>query len=957
MQKLGDKQNMTHNSEFLGLDNNNEDVEIVTKISVDDFELGTLAIIESENLTPVEKAAQVLVLFGNIDDIDERDHTALQKKVRQEVLPEIIGATSYRAFGREISKALRRGPVDVSVLSDTAVAPELAELPEIVRDEVVRRFADGKLVKLKQGKDDTTLLSIGSSKQAVRSLEMGDLDTARYVRRIFAQEPTTVASIDDIKKLYEDHNAERRIQQVRIRTNKPAAHLLPINEMRVGHQDGLPGIELVEAVAQKLQQAPEADRPSAILVTNLVQGDFAHSQSKKRASLVTGLETMTNQFRSAKILLDELKATDIPVILSLGADDHRMAHDYTLDVVAELRKFATGHDNHISYYNQNELLQSETFQQHKRFQIQYMLPLCYTLGRRLRTADEMAEATSGEISRSEYLMLYDHIVMGAPLHPKIDVEEEALKGLGEWYKGMVVVDDADIVFETQSEERLFRYRHTEAFSPETLAANHSDVIMKMLGNLGANGYDLPDASLTGRAQEAVYVTASGVPVVALPGLTDPVQSLHSSQYYRMITGDPSLRANANRRRLWTPTIDEFSIEDNGDVVHRYINKHFLDKADSLPRTAIFELCDIQKGSPTARSDYFIQYLSYILETAERMPVALQWAGDIIHGHIYSNFSDESQAVGLIRITSQKLVIEEYLMKAFGHHSVPRELLDAVIDVLVQQGNHDEVQRKSVPGNNDSNIDYLIGTSKKIFDRDGEPSKVRHNAIFHTPGGTPVPTWMGTTHLGAYTLKTAHYHIERGMKGNSGGLPLYHPYQRIQGLGKEEQADIYLGAHWHNEQAGVIGNKLVVIGGSWADRSEFEDRRGYDAKLAGAVVYLGGGEPPEVRFIHAKNLDGRPIKYGFFTPENLEAHGYRDDPGFDPTKHAQYSNDAWPKSAVQKALNDIERRASQLVEYEAVMDNPNTYDLDGRPVNLNDATRRAFMFGKTIVNKAVAAEEK
>jgi len=540
--------------------------------------------------------------------------------------------------------------------------------------------------------------------------------------------------------------------------------------------------------------------------------------------------------------------------------------------------------------------------------------------------------------------------MGEPLHPAIDIDEDALKGLGEWYDNTVIVDDADIVFETKNEERLFRYRHTESFSPDSILANHTDVMTKMLGNLGTNGYALPDVAMTGRAQEAVYVTASGVPIVTLPGLTDPAESLNTSQYYRMVTGDTSLRANAVRKRLWTPTIDEFQIADNGDIVHRYINKDFLDKADSIPRTAVFELCDIQKGSPTARSDYFVKYLSYILETAERMPVALQWAGDIIHGHIYPGFSDESQAVGLIRIKSQKLVIEEYLNKAFGHPDIPRALLDSFIDILVQQGNHDEVQRTRVPNNNDSNIDYLIHTSKKIFDREGEPSKVRHNAIFHTSTGTPVPTWMGTTHLGAYTIKTAHYHIMKGMKGNTGGLPLFHPYQRAQGLGQEEQADILMGAHWHNEQSGIIGKKLVVIGGAWAERSQFEDMLGYDARLAGSVVYLGGGEPPEVRFIHAKNLDERPVKYGYFTKKNLRAEGYKDDRDFDPARHAQYSNDAWPKSAIQKALNDIERRASQLVEHEAEIDNPNKYDAHGHPIHVNDATRRAFaFFGNTALS--------
>jgi len=923
-------------------DNTNVENNELPVNSLYDYEEKSKLILNNEQLSPDEKAASLYSLVESISGSSDDDIAALRYFNRHEVFPQILGPHKYREFGREILNSLKNDKADLRQFYNPELTPELSSLPDELRDEVIGRFVDKKL--LKYSKDGQTI-KLGKNKEAKRNLEMGNLDTAKYVRDIFAKEFVNIENIDDVKQLHAKHDEIRKVQQVRIKTDRPGARILPINEMRIGHQDSLAGIELVEAWIDKLNDTKDNDKPSAILVTNLVQGDFAHSQSKKRASLVTGLDSMQNQFKTAKIILDKLRETDIPVIHSLGADDHRIAHDYTIDVLAELRKLATGDDNFISYFNQNELLQSDTFQQHKKFQIQYMLPLCYHLGRRLRTADELSKETLGDITRSEYLMIYDHVVMGQPLHPGLNLDEASLKGLGEWYNNTVVVDDADIVIDTENESRTIRYRHTESFSPDTLAGNHTDTIAKMLGNLGTNGYNLPDVAMTGRAQEAVYLTASQVPVVALPGLTDPVKSLGSNQYHRLITGDPSLRANATRKRLWTPTIDDFEIADNGDIVHRYINKEFLDMADSLPRTAVFELCDIQKGSPTSRSDYFIKYLSYILETAEEMPVALQWAGDIIHGHIYSGFSDESQAVGLIKIRSQKLVIEEYLNKAFGDESIPPALLNAVIDVLIQQGNHDEIQRKNIPNNNDSNIDYLIHTSRKIFDRPNEPSRVRHVDTFHTKTGTPVPTWMGTTHLGAYTLRTAHYHLERGVKGNTSGLPLHHAYQRAQGLGVEEDANIFLGAHWHNEQSGMVGNKLMVVGGAWAERSQFEDVRGYDARMAGAVIYLGGGEPPEVRFVHAENLDARPIKYGFFTKKNLEEHGYRDDPDFDPTKHAQYSNDAWPKSALQKALKDIERRASQLVENEAEMVNPKTYDESGKPVSLNDATRRAFEVGR------------
>lgn len=907
------------------------------RVSYEEYELQYAEILDDENLTDAEKAAEIVLLTNSLEEGNGRKFAKIQHDIRHEVLPELIGEKAYREYGREIAHALRNGAIDLAVLGNNDEVPQLAQLPEEVREEVVNRFVDGRLIGRNK---DGSKISIGRIKNALRGLEMGDMDTARYVRRIFAKETPTVSSLDDVEKLYDEHDAERRVYKVRIPTDKPGAAILPINELRLGHQDGKPGIRLAREWAAKLKATPAEEQPSVILVSALLQGDFSHSQSNKRASLVTGMANMKNQFASAKMILDELRATGIPVIHTLGPDDHRLARDYTLDVMNELRDFARGSHSLITYYNQNQLQESDEFQEHKKFQLQYMLPLCYHLGRRLRSADEMSQQTDGEITRSEYLMLYDHIVLGQPIHPALGLDEESLKGLGEWYDNTVVVDDADIIIETPEHERYFRYRHVETPSPDTISANTTEIQKKMLGNLGTNGYRLPDATISGRGQEATSITSSGRDVLVLPGMTDPRLSLESSQYYRMIPGDASLRANATRKRLWTPTMNEFGIDDNGDVWHRYINKKILDKADSLPRTAVFELCDIQKGSPTSRSDYFVQYLSYILETAERMPVVIQWAGDIIQGHIYPGFSDESQSIGLIRLKSQKLAIEDMLMKAWGHPDIPRTLLDGVIDILVQQGNHDEQQRRSETSNSDSNIDYLIHTQQKIFDRRGQETKVRHNAIYHTSTGTPVPTWMGTTHVGAYTIKTAHYHILKGMKGNTGGLPLHHPYMRAQGHGEEEKADILMGAHWHNRQSGMVGDKLIVIGGAMAERSEFEDMLGYDAKLSGTVVFVGGGEPIEVRNIHAENFNRRPVKYGYFTPENLAAEGYFDDPGFDPTRHAQYSR-GMPKSAIQKALNDSEMAASQLAIHEAEIDNPNIYDENGRPVSLNKLTERAF----------------
>ena len=280
-----------------------------------------------------------------------------------------------------------------------------------------------------------------------------------------------------------------------------------------------------------------------------------------------------------------------------------------------------------------------------------------------------------------------------------------------------------------------------------------------------------------------------------------------------------------------------------------------------------------------------------------------------------------------------------LKKAFW--GVPQSLLDSFVDVLVQQGNHDEVQRKRVPNNNDSNIDYIIKDFEAILDPQGEKGIVRHNAIFHTETGVPVPTWMGRSEYGAYDILTAHYHIDRGAKGNSGGLPVYHPYMRAVGLGNEERANILMGAHWHNPQSAILGNKLVIVGGAMAEQSQFEDMRGYSAALSGTIGFIGGGKPPKVVSVTPEALDHHGVRHGWFTQENLADHGFHDDPGFDVRKHGPYSPDYMPKSAVQKALLYFGRRASQLVDYEAPEQGENIYDAKGRAIKVNAQTQRVL----------------
>ena len=886
------------------------------------------------------------------EHLDDEAKAAAERELYMEDLPELLGTRIYSVLGREFATVLQEGPVTIG---DEYTVPEamdqLNTLPSVVRGAVIKRFVELGLLDYSETEDAETQIVFGKNKHAADRLRNGAVETARLVHKIVYSDvkPREFTSLDDVLTTYNAHDEASSVNRVELESATTRAKILPINELRIGHQDAKHGLELVRETIDLLATLTEEERPNVILVTNLIQGDFKHLQSGRRAALAEGVNTNDQQFRVANLLLEELRATGIPVVLSLGRDDHRIAKDYTVDVMGELRGIAKsgGKENFIPYYQLNKIEEDAQFQKHRKFQLEYAMPLCYLLGRSLRTADEVEADTNGELNTSEYLALYAHIKHGEPLPPELGIDPALLVGLGEWRDGVCVVDDVDLVVSTEESETEIWYRHSvSGFTPETLLQNHMDSVLGALGAMGTNDVRLPNAIMTGGSQEAVYATRSNSGAISLPGLTDPGQAMGRKGQHTAVQGDPTRRMNLLRKRPSSPAISMYEQWDTGEIALSYINRDLMERADSLPRMAVIELCDFQIGSPTARPDYQIKYLSYILELAKNMPIAIQFAGDIIHGNIYPGFGDESQAIGLIKIESQKQMVSGMLKRAFWN--VPDSLLNSVVDVLVQQGNHDEIQKKRTPNNHDNNIDYIIKDFEGILDKEpSQQSRVRHNSIFRTGTGVPVPTWMGRSEYGAYDILTAHYHVNRGMKGNSGGLPVYHPYARAVGLGNEERANILMGAHWHNPQSAVLGNKLVVVGGAMAEQSQFEDMLGYSAALSGTIVFIGGSKPPKVLSVTPEALDHHGVKHGWFTPENLSDQGFHDDQGFDVRKHGPYSPDYLPKSGLQKALLALGREASQLTMFEAPMQGENVYDTNGNPVTINSQTRRAM---------AVAAEK-
>lgn len=927
--------------------------------------------IRSTNLSRADQAA--LIVSATKDIVGRQNRTPQADKayytVRHEVLPQVLGVTFFVKAGKELGVALEEdGQVArtdiVGEEADRSRFPTLTSVAPAVTSQVLKRLNEYELTqynfdtddleegvefdRLSEGeKDARTYVSIGSKKKASHFLETGLVESARMMSKFYVTSSKKFDDVDDIIARLDEHDEKSRIDTVELDTKSDSLRILPINELRLGHQDGKEGIRLVKQTVEMIKSMPEEKRPQVITVTNLIQSDFEHRQSQKRRA--NGIKEISEQYDAANKILDLLRETGIPVIVSLGQDDHGIARDSAINIVNEMNGIVKegGKENFVPYYDINKVMQDKQLPVHQLFYLENIIPLSYRMGRPLRDKEAVRRDTGGDLNYGEYFALYDHIAHGAELPEGLGIDPEVIVPMGAWKDGLCFVDDFNLVATTEGSTRDIAYRHVTQFTSESLKQNHMTQIMKLLGSLAAkNGTsDMADLVISGQQQEHYSIANKAV---SLPGLWDTEKSLNRKQFYSAAPGDASRRANLVRGVPGVPTMSMIEMTDDGRFIQSFISKELMDKADSLPRTAVFEFCDTQIGSISARPDLQILYLSYMLETAREMPIAIYVTGDMVHGHIYPTFPEESQSVGLIGLKSQKEMMKSILTSVFDTSDpIIRDLADSIIEVGVQPGNHDKIMRPRFPNNLDDNIDYMIHTFQNIV---GE-ERVRHDAVFNQ-GGTPVGTWMQRTHLGAYSILSAHYHLERkGMAGS--GAPVADAYRRVQGLG-EKAPDYLMGAHWHNPQTAVLGNTISVIGGPMAGQTEFEDFRGMKATPFGTVTKFGGGEPVAVESISAETLrlrggakiekNGRVIsgtKFGKFTPDKLEDQGFYDDDGFDPAKHGPYLHEDYPKSASQKAILKLQRAASHLAMYEGHKENPNRYDNNGRPVELNDLTRRAY----------------
>lgn len=904
-------------------------------------------ILEDPSLSGVEKADILLEAVTTSILADERDvePEKLIRHIRHEVIPELIGPDVQRTVSREIGLTLR----DYQELSDSMIFAEdsaletTANLPPAVAYETIERLADLNLL----GRDKDGNYTLGKNKKSLKYLLSGDLETAQGWLDAQQQLTGTEApSIDEAKQLLEVHDEKRALPEVVIETHKPGFRIAPINALRIGHQDYLHGLDLVEHYVDSLNQRSADEMPDVFLVSDLTYGDFKHTRSGARSSIAEGHQSMNVQYHLAKQVIDRLKSTGVPVVVNLGENDYQVAHDMAIDAVRELREFLKDAEknNFVHFGRMWEYSQDEAFQKFKKFSIDYAIPFCMRYGRRLRTADELGELTDGMISKSEFMCLFEHIKQGRALPSELGIDPDDVRPVGEWNadRNKIFTDDCEFVFHTQSGEERILYQHVLGLTANALAANPMTRPVKLAQNLGVRAssvLELPTAIMTGQQQEGVMGTHSKMDIISNPGLTDPMESVKTRAYYRRTTGDTSLRAMATRGRLWTPGIYEYGHDEPGVVSYVINDRNLMERSGSMPRMVVISLNDFQIGSPTARPDLVIKALALVLQTAEDYPVAIHGEGDFVHGFIYPNMSREAQAIGLMDLDSQaemlKWIIEDTIPDA------PKTVKDAIFDILWQQGNHDEEQKIRVPTNHSRNVDSTVETWRRALgEAPGDPNtRVNNDRVYQTANGAPVPSWIGRRQYGAYNMAVAHYHLNKKMyKGGAATPAVYDAYKRLEGMGIAEDVQILSGAHHHNRQFAMVNGIWIDIGDALADQSEFENMLGLmHSNMSVKMRFIGGGKAPVLKYYTEEALARIPIKYGPYTEEALHDQGYHDDEGADLLKYSMYSLDGQPRTAAQKRLWDKQREASQWAHHMASLNGENEYDDQGKLIKANRYT--------------------
>jgi len=741
--------------------------------------------------------------------------------------------------------------------------------------------------------------------------------------------PDTV-ELDDrtTDEIYQEDLERSRVETYEIDTKRGRASVLHMSELLIGNQDS--AIDTYRNVLEQTSNLDEDTYPDLIVMSGIVQGDFKYFHKSRKETLAPGFSSMAKQFAEARKLLGEARKI-APVIYNMGDDDIRIAKDYTVEVFRRMHQlqkdFVKSNDSDevpelgLSVSSLDKMKQHPMWNEHYQFQLSTIYPHTLRLGRRLYVGSELSELTDGEINVDEYFLLFEASKRSSEGKPLTNQQKSLMKLIEKEYESLgedelydlEITRNFNLSIKTKNAEYLDWIRHYLNQTPEVRPKNHIGTPLGILGLLASRGEAVPDMIVTQNNLETMAISHQDTYAVSVSGLLRTMNYLHRQGSRTDARSDISRKIITGKKQIAEPGAQIHTRTDEGNHIITILNDVQYEKSFSLSeRMTIVGLCDLQHGSITARPDLLVKYLDYIrARVIGERTTAIFFGGDMLHGRNYPNFPSESQLTGLMAMDSQEDFTMRIFKEAFG--DLTQEELAAVTSVLVQPGNH-EWNSGTTKWHGYSFTTYMRSVFEKMFARAGytdeEISKIveSHEASI-TNKGEYITGYTGIKYFGDIGVLIQHYLME---KGASSGIPVQQTEGFVKGLGElARNLDVFMQGHWHHPQLLVTGSKIGVGMGSIAGMSDFELKRGLRSTIAGTLIHIGGGQPPQVEFISHEALLNRVVKTGNFNSRALKKEGFFDDEGFDPVRHGLYIPGA-PKSAIQKKVLAEQRDASERV---------------------------------------------
>lgn len=764
----------------------------------------------------------------------------------------------------------------------------------------------------------------------------------------------------DLRAAYADADERRRVSTVEHKTGRDGFRVQFLTDLRIGSQDA--AVEHFEEAVNWMGDLPQDQKPDVVVMSNVIVGSHNYLEKPKRMTVIDRLDSMDTQFGLGREAIEMVQeAGPGKVIYTLGEMDARTAEEYTLETMMRMRAVAKGWkstEKHadllreeglandfyadlmkasVSWKTVDNLRAHPEWKTHLQFQTDVVYPFCLTHGRRLKTAEEMREATDGDIAVDEYFVLFN-AAEAAERGEDIPAEHlEWLKKTDEDYDpNIVVVNDFDMTVKTDKRRRDVEVRRHLNFSAKPKYKSFMGKQMTAMSERISAGEDFPDLFVTTHNMEAIGVGALGTWSISTGPLQDPERALHADGGENYVNGDDSRRMFATRGRMPKPSSDILEFKDDGRMILTVSNSALTEKQATVSeRQTIAEICDLQSGSITARPEILVNYLDYLrTRVLGENALSIYFGGDMMHGRNYPHFPTESGRTMLMGMDAQENFNIALFNMAFADMS-PEEL-DGIDRVVVQPGNH-EWNSGTLKWHGYSFVRGMQGVFREMFAQQGLTreemnQKVKTYYAAMTERGELLTGYTGVERYGdgdpsqftpdnSLGFLIQHYLLERGGKGSGGDAPVYQGHAFANGASDlMKWVDVMMSGHWHHEQYAVFKNKLSLVAGSIAGLSDYEMKRAYRASISAMLIHFGGSLPVQVEFIPEETLHNHVVTKGDFTRDSLRTKGYggetyRNQRGHDPHRHGIWMPRQYPKSATQQALLHMAEDAAtgQLVD--------------------------------------------